>query len=90
MSTTSIEDIGALTDGPKCFQVYIHRDRGLTREFVQRTKAAGYGSLCLTVDTLVAGNRERDLPRLGERLLPVMCGLGVAYESGLFVIRGVW
>ncbi len=61
MSNVSIEDVGALTNGPKCFQVYIHRDRGLTREFVQRAKAAGYGSLCLTVDTLVAGNRERDL-----------------------------
>lgn len=61
MSNVSIEEIGALTDSPKCFQVYIHRDRGLTREFVQRSKAAGYSSLCLTVDTLVAGNRERDL-----------------------------
>ncbi|MFT5507091.1 MAG: L-lactate dehydrogenase (cytochrome) [Hyphomicrobiaceae bacterium] len=61
MSNVSIEEIGALTTGPKCFQIYIHRDRGLTREFVQRTKAAGFDSLCLTVDTLVAGNRERDL-----------------------------
>lgn len=61
MSNVSIEEIGGLNDAPKCFQVYIHRDRGLTREFVQRSKAAGYSSLCLTVDTLVAGNRERDL-----------------------------
>jgi L-lactate dehydrogenase (cytochrome) len=61
MSNVSIEEIGALTSGPKCFQVYIHRDRGLTREFVERSKAAGFESLCLTIDTLVAGNRERDL-----------------------------
>ena len=61
LSNVSIEEIGALTTGPKCFQIYIHRDRGLTREFVQRSKAAGFDSLCLTVDTLVAGNRERDL-----------------------------
>lgn len=61
MSNVSIEEIGALTDAPKCFQVYIHRDRGLTREFVERSRAAGFRSLCLTVDTLVAGNRERDL-----------------------------
>ena len=61
MSNVSIEEIGGLTTGPKCFQIYIHRDRGLTREFVERSKAAGYTSLCLTVDTLVAGNRERDL-----------------------------
>ena len=61
MSNVSIEEIGALTSGPKCFQIYIHRDRGLTREFVERSKAAGFDALCLTVDTLVAGNRERDL-----------------------------
>jgi L-lactate dehydrogenase (cytochrome) len=61
MSNVSIEEIGALTGGPKCFQIYIHRDRGLTREFVERSRAAGFSSLCLTVDTLVAGNRERDL-----------------------------
>lgn len=61
MANVSIEEIGALTSGPKCFQVYIHRDRGLTREFVERSKAAKYDALCLTVDTLVAGNRERDL-----------------------------
>ena len=60
MSTVSIEEIGRLTTGPKCFQVYIHRDRGMTREFVERAKGAGFDALCLTTDTLVAGNRERD------------------------------
>ena len=61
VSTVSIEEIGALTSGPKCFQIYIHKDRGLTREFIERCRAANYSALCLTVDTLVAGNRERDL-----------------------------
>jgi L-lactate dehydrogenase (cytochrome) len=61
ISTVSIEDVGALTPGPKCFQVYIHKDRGLTMDFVARCKAANFSALCLTVDTLVAGNRERDL-----------------------------
>ncbi|MCL4160288.1 UNVERIFIED_CONTAM: hypothetical protein GTU68_024001 [Idotea baltica] len=61
LSTESIETIGALTDGPKCFQIYIHRDRGMTADFVERCKAAKFSALCLTIDTLVAGNRERDL-----------------------------
>ncbi|MEX0618876.1 MAG: alpha-hydroxy acid oxidase [Pseudohongiellaceae bacterium] len=61
ISTVSIEEIGRLTPGPKCFQVYIHKDRGLSFEFVNRCKAAGFSALCLTVDTLVAGNRERDM-----------------------------
>ncbi|OMH38151.1 alpha-hydroxy acid oxidase [Motiliproteus sp. MSK22-1] len=61
MATTSLEDIARETTSPKMFQIYILKDRELTREFVQRCKAAGYKALCLTVDTPLAGNRERDL-----------------------------
>jgi len=61
LSTVSIEDIGKLNDQPKMFQIYIHKDRGLTREFIERCKNAKFDALCLTVDTLVTGNRERDL-----------------------------
>ncbi|MGH8515883.1 MAG: alpha-hydroxy acid oxidase [Panacagrimonas sp.] len=61
LGTTSIEDVAAVMgDAPKMFQIYIFRDRGLTRDFVERCKAARYQALCLTVDTPVAGNRERD------------------------------
>jgi L-lactate dehydrogenase (cytochrome) len=60
MGTTSIEDIAALGAGPTMFQVYIFRDRGLTRELVERCRAAKVQALCLTVDTPLAGNRERD------------------------------
>ncbi len=60
VGTTSIEGIAAATSGPKMFQVYVFRDRGLTEEFVQRCRAAKYNAMCLTVDTPVAGNRERD------------------------------
>jgi len=61
MATTSLEDVAAATPGPKMFQIYILKDRELTREFVQRCKNSGYQALCLTVDTPLAGNRERDL-----------------------------
>ena len=60
MATTSIEDIGKLTNGPKLFQIYIHKDRGLTDNLIERCKQVGFNSVCLTVDTVVAGNRERD------------------------------
>ncbi len=60
MATTRLEDVAGASNGPKMFQVYILKDRELTREFVQRCKAAGYQALCLTVDTPLAGNRERD------------------------------
>jgi len=60
MGTVSIEEIGQINKGPKSFQLYIHKDRGLTDNLLERCKKAGFTSLCLTVDTVVAGNRERD------------------------------
>ena len=60
MSTTSIEEIGKLTNGPKLFQLYIHKDKGLTDNLIERCKKSGFKSMCLTVDAVVAGNRERD------------------------------
>ena len=61
MATTSIEDIAETTDGPKMLQLYVWRDRGILKEFIQRAKASGYTALCLTVDFPAAGQRERDL-----------------------------
>ena len=60
MSTVSIEEISTINKGPKLFQLYIHKDRGLTDNLLERCKKAGFTSMCLTVDTVVAGNRERD------------------------------
>ena len=60
MSTVSIEEIGKLTNSPKLFQLYIHKDRGLTNNLIERCDRANFDAMCLTVDTVVAGNRERD------------------------------
>ena len=61
IGTRSIEELGAYTDAPKLFQIYIHHDPGLTSDLIARCKAANFNALALTVDTIVAGNRERDL-----------------------------
>ncbi|WP_426265675.1 alpha-hydroxy acid oxidase [Sphingomonas sp. LHG3443-2] len=60
LGTTRLEDLAEAFGGPKVFQIYIFKDRGLTREFVARCRDAGFHGLALTVDTPVAGNRERD------------------------------
>jgi L-lactate dehydrogenase (cytochrome) len=60
LGTTTIADIAAATDGPKLYQLYVFRDRGLARELVALCREHGFVALCLTVDTPVAGNRERD------------------------------
>ncbi|MEM6809377.1 MAG: alpha-hydroxy acid oxidase [Pseudomonadota bacterium] len=61
LATASIEDIAAAITTPKLFQLYFHKDRELTFDMVARCKAAGFDALALTVDTIVGGNRERDL-----------------------------
>lgn len=60
IATTSIEAIGALTGAPKLFQLYVHKDRGLTDDLIDRCRACNFDALALTVDTVVSGNRERD------------------------------
>ena len=57
----SIDEVAAVGEGPRFFQLYALGDRGLNSELMQHCKAANYGALFLTVDSVVAGNRERDL-----------------------------
>ncbi len=59
-STTTIEEIGAATPGPKWMQVFLYKDRGLTAEFAARAASAGYKALILTVDNQVTAGRDRD------------------------------
>jgi L-lactate dehydrogenase (cytochrome) len=61
LASVGLEEIGALTASPKMFQLYVHKDEGLNRSLIERCKAANYDALTLTVDTVVAGNRERCL-----------------------------
>ena len=61
LATRSIEEIAALTSGPKLFQLYVHKDKGLNDHMIARCKAAGFDALALTVDTIVSGKRERCL-----------------------------
>ena len=63
LSTCSIEEVRAVSDGRLWFQVYAWRDRGLVKEMVNRAADARYDALVLTVDTPVLGRRERDLRR---------------------------
>jgi 4-hydroxymandelate oxidase len=59
-ATCSLEDIAAAATGPLWFQLYVHQDRAITRDLVQRAEAAGYRALVLTVDVAEIGRRERD------------------------------
>ena len=60
-STHSLEDVGAATAPGGWFQLYPWGDRQLTGSLIDRARAAGFGTLIVTVDVPVVGNR------LGER-----------------------
>ena len=61
LATVTVENIAKITNGPKLFQFYFHKDRGLNDALLNRAKDAKFNVLALTVDTITGGNRERDL-----------------------------
>jgi L-lactate dehydrogenase (cytochrome) len=81
LSTRSIEEVAGAAVGPKWFQVYVWRDRGLVKEMIGRAATAGYEALVLTVDTAVLGRRERDVRRGFS--LPPKIGLGTLVDGAL-------
>jgi L-lactate dehydrogenase (cytochrome) len=63
MGTRSIEEIAAVSDGRKWFQVYVWRDKPLLKEMLERAAVSGFEGIMITVDTAVLGRRERDVRR---------------------------
>ncbi|XP_063224291.1 uncharacterized protein LOC134532051 [Bacillus rossius redtenbacheri] len=62
LSTSSVEEVAAAApDTTKWFQLYIYKDRELTRQLVKRVEAAGFRALVLTVDAPVFGIRRSDV-----------------------------
>lgn len=62
-ATVSLEDIARAATGPLWFQLYVQRDRELTRELVRRAAAASYEAMVVTVDSPVLGPRYRETRR---------------------------
>lgn len=60
LSTVDMEAVCAAAPGKIWFQLYVYKDRGLTRALVERAEAAGCRALVVTVDTAQIGVRERD------------------------------
>jgi len=77
MATTSIAGLAAAAPGDLWFQLYILSDAGVTRELVDRAAACGYRVLVVTVDTVVAGRRVRDV-RNGLTIPPELSARTVA------------
>ena len=93
LSNTTMEKVFAEAGSPRWFQLYIYKDREITRALVQRAEAAGAEAIVLTVDAPGLGTRERDsrnrfrlpdglavenLAPLGKGTIPEVKGSGLA------------
>jgi L-lactate dehydrogenase (cytochrome) len=61
MSICSIEDVAGAVTKPFWYQLYVFRDRGFSREMIERARAAGCSALFVTVDLPMRGQRHMDI-----------------------------
>jgi L-lactate dehydrogenase (cytochrome) len=59
-ASRTLEDVAAASPGPRWFQLYVGRDRGLAQALLERARATGYEAVVVTVDVARPGPRERD------------------------------
>ena len=88
LSGCRLEDVRAATSGPAWYQLYLVGGHDAARAGIARARAAGYSALVVTVDTPVAGLRERDV-RNGMREL-ITGGVARLPFVGQFVARPRW
>ena len=81
MATRSIEEVAAVSEGRKWFQVYTFRDRGLVKDMIARAAEAGYEAIMPTVDLAVLGQRDRDVRR--GFTMPPKLGLGTLLDGAV-------
>ena len=75
--SATVEAVAEASQGPKILQLYLPNDRERAYALVDRAKACGYSAICVTVDTVVAGNREGAL-RMGAPPAPKMTARSIA------------
>ena len=72
LSTVSghkLEDVRTASKGPVWYQLYLVGGREVAEAALERATKAGFSALVVTVDTAVAGNRERDVRNGMKQLL---------------------
>lgn len=68
-SNNSLEQIASAIAGPRFFQMYPWGGQKLSKRLIERAGEAGYDGLIVTVDSLIPGNRERDVRNRFEHAL---------------------
>jgi L-lactate dehydrogenase (cytochrome) len=88
LSGCRLEDVRKATTGPAWYQLYLCGGRDVATGTIERARTAGYSALVLTIDTPVAGMRERDLRNgVKELLTRQLAGLPYVWQ---FVSKPAW
>jgi isopentenyl diphosphate isomerase/L-lactate dehydrogenase-like FMN-dependent dehydrogenase len=61
LSSVRLEDVKAASTGPLWYQLYLWGGRAVAESAIARARESGYTALVVTVDSPVAGKRERDI-----------------------------
>ena len=88
LSGCKLEDVKAATTGPAWYQLYLVGGRDVAMGTIARAKAAGYKALVVTIDTPVAGMRERDARNGVKQLLAR--NLSTVPHLGQMLVRPGW
>lgn len=88
LSGCRMEDVKAATPGAAWYQLYLVGGRDVALKAIARAKACGYKALVVTIDTPVAGMRERDA-RNGVKELLAM-NLSTVPHLGQMLVRPGW
>lgn len=83
LSGCALEDVAAASKGPLWYQLYLIGGRDCALSAIERARAAGFSALVVTIDTPVAGLRERDLRNGVKELLSRKFGLMLPFVSQL-------
>jgi L-lactate dehydrogenase (cytochrome) len=89
LSGCRLEDVAAASEGPLWYQLYLVGGRDCALSAIERAKAVGFSALVVTIDTAVAGMRERDLRNGVKELLSGKLGSKLPFVSQL-LIRPRW
>jgi isopentenyl diphosphate isomerase/L-lactate dehydrogenase-like FMN-dependent dehydrogenase len=89
LSGTRLEEVRAASSGPCWYQVYLVGGREVALGAIARAKAAGFSALVVTIDTPVAGLRERDV-RNGAKELISRRPLKMLPHIGQMLARPRW
>jgi isopentenyl diphosphate isomerase/L-lactate dehydrogenase-like FMN-dependent dehydrogenase len=85
LSGCRLEDVAAASNGPLWYQLYLVGGRDCALSAIERAKSAGFSVLVITIDTAVAGMRERDLRNGVKELLSGKIGSMLPFVSQVLI-----